>query len=107
MQDYNFWQDFFDTYQSLSDWLKVLWLIIPPAFVLGLVALMLRFRIERGQADRSLKGELVYSVHRDTDDRVHIISHVQQTGRIAPLLLLDPAADAREITPQPFRHSED
>lgn len=45
MDTYNFWQDFFDTYQSLSDWLKVLWLIVPPAFVLGLVALTLRFRL--------------------------------------------------------------
>ena len=46
MGNYNFWQDLFDTYQSLSDWLKILWLIVPPAFVLALVALTLRFRIE-------------------------------------------------------------
>ena len=28
-------QDFFRTYVSLSDWIKALWLIVPPAFVLG------------------------------------------------------------------------
>jgi len=106
MQDYNFWQDFFDTYQSLSDWLKVLWLVVPPAFVLGLVALTLWFRIERSPSDHSREGELVYSIHRDTDNRVHIVSHVPQTGRIAPLLLLDSAA-ADELSPPPSRHSKD
>jgi len=45
MENYNFWQDFFDTYQSLSDWIKFLWLIIPPSFVLGLSALILRYRL--------------------------------------------------------------
>ncbi|MBA8877238.1 hypothetical protein [Phyllobacterium myrsinacearum] len=91
MESYNFWQDFFDTYQSLSDWLKILWLIIPPAFVLGLVALTLRFRIERRQAARGAEGELVYSIHRDTDNRVHIVSHTPLVEQGAPLLLLDPA----------------
>lgn len=32
MEPYNFWQDFFDTYQSLNDWIKALWLIVPPVF---------------------------------------------------------------------------
>jgi hypothetical protein len=69
MTDYNFWQDFFDTYQSLSDWLKILWLIVPPAFVLGLVALTMRFRIESKRADKGLDGELIYSLHRDAQNR--------------------------------------
>lgn len=29
-------QDLFRIYSSLSDWIKALWLIVPPAFVLGL-----------------------------------------------------------------------
>ena len=28
-------QDFFRTYVALSDWIKALWLITPPVFVLG------------------------------------------------------------------------
>jgi len=49
VEPYNFWQDFFDTYQSLSDWMKFAWLIVPPAFVLGLVALVLHFRTVGGR----------------------------------------------------------
>ena len=45
MDDYNFWQDFFDTYQSLSDWMKLAWLIVPPAFLLAFVALFMRYRL--------------------------------------------------------------
>ena len=35
-QEGNFWQDFFDTYQSLPDWMKLAWLVVLPAFALGL-----------------------------------------------------------------------
>jgi hypothetical protein len=89
MTDYNFWQDFFDTYQSLSDWLKILWLIIPPAFVLGLVALTMRFRIASKRADKGLDSELVYSLHRDAGNRIHIVSHVGQIEHNPSLLFLD------------------
>ncbi len=98
MTDYNFWQNFFDTYQSLSDLLKVLWLIVPPAFMLGLVALTLRFRIDSKRA--GLDGELVYSVHRDKQSRVHIISHVKQAGDNPPLLFLD------QEPSEPFEYAE-
>jgi hypothetical protein len=91
MTDYNFWQDFFDTYQSLSDWLKILWLIVPPTFVLGLVALTMRFRIENKRADKGLDGELIYSLHRDAQNRVHIVSHSPSAEESPALLLLDPA----------------
>lgn len=47
MDDYHFWRDLFDTYQSLADWLKALWLVVPPAFLLGLVALILHHRRAR------------------------------------------------------------
>lgn len=54
VNDYNFWQDFFDTYQSLSDWIKFAWLVVPPAFVLGLVRLLVRPRGEMKPAKDSL-----------------------------------------------------
>lgn len=90
MDSYNFWQDFFDTYQSLSDWLKVLWLIVPPAFVLGLTALVMRFRIESKQADHGLTGKLIYSIYRDDENRLHIVSHAPPMEGEPTLLLLDP-----------------
>ena len=37
--DYNIWRDLFNTYQSLSQTLQILWLIVPPTFVLALLAL--------------------------------------------------------------------
>lgn len=93
MDTYNFWQDFFDTYQSLSDWLKVLWLIVPPAFVLGLVALTLGFRLAGRRMNSGLDGELVYSIRRDAQNRIHIISHMPLGDSNPPLLLLGPAGD--------------
>lgn len=91
VEGYNFWQDFFDTYQSLSDGMKVLWLIVPPAFVLGLAALHMRFRIDSKQADHRFAGELIYSIHRDENDQFHIVAHGRELGGQPTLLLLDPA----------------
>ena len=54
MESYNFWQDFFDTYQSLPDWLKALWLIVPPAFVLGSLALVARLKMVGKRIDELL-----------------------------------------------------
>ncbi len=89
MTDYNFWAHLLDTFQSSPDLIKAIWLIIPPAFVLGLLAMTMRFRIESKRADKGLDGELVYSVHRDKQNRVHIISHIKQVGDNPPLLFLD------------------
>ena len=40
MQNYNHFADILDTYQAMPDLLKVLWLVMPPLFVLTLVALL-------------------------------------------------------------------
>ncbi len=44
MENYNFWQDLLDTYQSLPNLIKVLWILVPPLFILGLVALILFYK---------------------------------------------------------------
>lgn len=90
MDNYNFWQDFFDTYQSLSDWMKALWLIIPPTFVLGLVVLVMRFKIGSKQANLGFSGKLIYSIYRDEEDHFHIVAHGREIDSQPTLLLLDP-----------------
>ena len=89
MDDYNFWQDFFDTYQSLSDGTKALWLIVPPAFVLGLIALVMRHRVAVRQAENGTRGDLVYTIHRDGDNKLHVYRHGAALDREPALLLLD------------------
>lgn len=63
--DYNFWRDFFDTYQSLSDWVKTLWLIVPPVFALGALWLGLDYRLKSRSTVPSEDGVLVYTVFSD------------------------------------------
>jgi hypothetical protein len=91
MEPYNFWQDFFDTYQSLSDWIKALWLIVPPVFILGLTALVMRFRIDSKRADDGFTDKLIYSIHRDNRDQIRIIAHSQQIDGQPVLLLINPS----------------
>lgn len=104
MDNYNFWQDFFDTYQSLSDWMKALWLIIPPAFVLGLVALVMRLRIDGKRAELGGTGKLIYSIHRDNEGQFHIVSHSPQIDGQPTLLLLDPPSRDPHAAHNPARH---
>ncbi|MBA8901530.1 hypothetical protein [Phyllobacterium sp. P30BS-XVII] len=89
MNDYNFWAHLLDTFQASPDLIKAIWLLTPPFFMLGLVVLTLRFKIDSKRADKGLGGELVYSVLRDAQNRVHIVSHVKQAGDNPPLLFLD------------------
>lgn len=86
MENYNFWQDFFDTYQSLSGWMKALWLIVPPAFVLGLIALILHDRRLAKLPPALAGGDLVYTIHRDGSDRLRIYRHGRE-GEDHPALL--------------------
>ena len=75
MEPYNFWQDLLDTYQSLSDGLKLAWLIVPPAFILGLTGLF-RFAPRTSRKGAQGKhGKLVYSVYASDDNRLFIHAH--------------------------------
>ncbi len=75
MESYNFWQDFFDTYQSLSDWMKFAWLVVPPAFVLGLVALFLWYRLATKRAAEPEIGTLAYTVFSNQNGDLRIYAH--------------------------------
>jgi hypothetical protein len=97
MEDYNFWHDVFDTYQSLSDPTKALWLIVPPAFILGLIALIMRHRVAVRQAENGIRGALVYTIRRDGDDKLHVYRHGPALEREPALLLLDQPNGVRAL----------
>ena len=78
MNDYNFWKDFFDTYQSLSDLMKFAWLVVPPTFLISLVVLILRYRLAGKRVDHGVDGELVYSVYRGADQQLQVFRHDRQ-----------------------------
>ena len=87
--DYNFWQDFFDTYQSLSDWMKLAWLVVPPMFLLGVISLIMRYRIASKQADRLFDGDLIYTVYRDTEHQLQVYRHSDMLGGDPRVVLLE------------------
>jgi hypothetical protein len=96
MDSYNFWQDFFDTYQSLSDWTKALWLIVPPAFLLLLIKQLTHWRkLPKPAAPPASPGRLVYSIYRDDQNRTLVFNHAPELSQDTTLLLLEaPRGDA-------------
>jgi hypothetical protein len=108
MEQYNFWQDFFDTYQSLSDWIKALWLLVPPGFVLALIALLvMRPRAGNRPGNKRFElipnGELIYSVHRDAKDRLHVIGYLPSHRYQPDLILLERPLNDPEIKGGDYR----
>ncbi len=99
MEDYNFWADFFDTYQSLSDWVKILWLIVPPAFLLAFVALILRYRLASRPKQHLSDGDLIYTVHRDKHDQYRVYRHDPNIERHRTIVLLE-QSNYDQIEPQ-------
>ena len=89
MEDISAFQAFLGTYQSLADWIKALWLIVPPAFIFAMTALLLRGR----RAVPEIDGELVYTVHRDTTGHYRVLRHVppDDTPALLPLDQTQPA----------------
>ena len=101
MNDYNFWKDFFDTYQSLSDLMKFAWLVVPPTFLISLVVLILRYRLAGKRVDHGVDGELVYSVYRGADQQLQVFRHDRQLPYDPELLLVDdrPSIEAPQRRP--------
>ena len=97
MDGYNFWQDFFDTYQSLSDPTKALWLIVPAGFLLGLIALIMRHRVAVKEAEHGLRGDLIYTIHRDGDDKLCVYRHGPALDREPALLVLEEPNSVRAL----------
>jgi len=89
MEDISAFQAFLGTYQALADWIKALWLIVPPAFILLLTALLLRARRPVPEVD----GELVYTVHRDASGQYRVLRHTppDDTPALLPLDQSHPA----------------
>lgn len=69
MQDYNFWADLLATFRASPDFIKALWLIVPPGFLLGVmgfVAWLVRWRCMVRLKRSMLHGGEVYRLeHRD------------------------------------------
>ncbi|NKB53901.1 MAG: hypothetical protein GKR97_17085 [Rhizobiaceae bacterium] len=94
MEPYYFWQDLFDTYQSLSDWMKFVWLVAPMAFCLGVLAMTLRYRVASmvlltkmdGRYDR---GELLFTIYRVGPDQLKIFKHGMATDLDSAVLPID------------------
>ncbi len=69
MEDYNFWADVLNTFKLSADWIKALWIVVPPAFVLGLIRL---FRRRVVRVDAGVDGELLYTVYKQPNGLIHI-----------------------------------
>ena len=89
MDDYNFWADLFDTYQSTADWIKALCIVAVPGFLLGLAGVVLYFRLESKRADALAASELVYTIHRDGDGALRVYRHGPDIEHRPALVLLE------------------
>ena len=69
MEDYNIWADVLNTFKLSAEWVKALWIVVPPAFVLGLIWLFFRRRVVRVDPDG---GELLYTIYKQPNGLIHI-----------------------------------
>ncbi|MCA1243016.1 hypothetical protein LC092_11260 [Stappia stellulata] len=73
--DYSAFADLLDTYQSLSDGLQLAWLVVPPVFLLGSLALVLRYRLACRRTDCLAGGRLAYTVFAEENGRLQVIAY--------------------------------
>lgn len=80
MQDYNFWRDLFDTYQSLSDGVQIVWMVVISLSNLGLLGFILHYRL----ASKRIKHTLV-------DERQMLTAEVMQEPEVSKRADFQPA----------------
>lgn len=101
MNEYNFWRDLLDTFQSSTDWIKALWLIIPPLFLLALFRMAMRFRLSRLKAIQKPVSVPIYPARTDDTDEILVFNRGLMVEKIrAPrrLLVRDPEHQAAETS---------
>jgi DNA-binding transcriptional regulator YbjK len=86
--DYHLFHELLETYRSLNDWLKALWLVTPPVFVLGLTGLLLHHRRARATSAQLPGGQTLYSVSQMDDGEMRVFSHLPELGEIDRAKLL-------------------
>ena len=95
MPEYNFWADLFDTYQSTADWIKALWIVAVPGFLLGLTGVVLYFRLESKRVAGLGASNLVYTIHRDGDGALRVYQHGPDIEHRPALVLLEDPEGSR------------
>ena len=76
MESTSLWSALLDTYLASPDIIKALWVLVPPAFLLGVVAVL---RPRRGKVAAE-EGELLYSIRRNRDGVVTVHYHGAPEG---------------------------
>jgi hypothetical protein len=57
----------------------------------------MRYRVAVRQAEHGMRGDLIYTIHRDGDDKLHVYRHGAALDREPALLLLDEANSVRAL----------
>ena len=83
--EYNFWRDLLDTYQSLPDWLKLLWLLIPAAMITAAgsaFARLVKHLLSGGNRRQNLTARSAYRGSFDADDEQNALALARQAGQV-------------------------
>ena len=78
--------------RTLSDGMKALWLIVPAAFVLGVIALILRHRVALRKIETAKGCDLVYTICRDDKGALLVYRHGGAWRRAPACVLLEEAS---------------
>ncbi len=90
MDSYIFLRDLFDTYQSLSDGIKLAWLLVPAMSLIAVTALFMHYRVALKAAEQGITGDLIYTVRRDPLGQLQVYQHAPKLDHPPTLLLLSP-----------------
>lgn len=71
----DFWTGLLHTFQASPDWIKALWIVSIPAFWLGVLMLILRYRAAVMCLKPVKKGKLAYSIMSDESGFFWIYTH--------------------------------
>ena len=86
MENYNFLADLLSTFRSMPDWIKALWIVVPPLFVLAFTALIIRLRQDNQPMDTLKPDHDLPQLHWDEQSQMRHITrnnhHIDDVGNL-------------------------
>jgi hypothetical protein len=81
--NYSFLADLLNKFQNSPDWVQALWLIALPALCFGLAWTVKEIAVATVRRKLVPSGELLYTIHRDAENKISIFRHSDMPEQIA------------------------
>lgn len=97
MENIDFLKILFDIHQSLPAWLRLVWLTVPPLFLLGIIILIIYTRLLNKQTNKKLIDDQDITNNSGDGRQSSAPSYAQELGLKSTVITFDTQSGDRDM----------